>query len=232
MANRKFGWHSGALHCISINFAKASAGKLTTGSLLSTGTQWINFPTAGACGIKLLLANSAVTGDFASLRIRARNDAASGTGINGTATAGNFSASAGVNNFGNLFAVQGYAQPNAYTNTDASNIVCGVYSCIDMTGSTEAGRAWSMWVDTHTTHKAAAGDYLMRLSHNGTATSDGVFTIYNGGRMPALFNFEDVAGCLSVSATALSGVSSTHKLLVTIAGGITAYIPIITTGMN
>jgi hypothetical protein len=123
---------------------------------------------------------------------------------------GNFSASAGQNNHGNLFAVQGYAQPNAYTQNDASNICCGLYSCIDRTtGGTSVGRDWSTWVDTHMQVKASGGSYLMRLSHNGTVANDGCFTIYNGGRMPYLFTFEDAAGFLSDARDGLTQVEGT-----------------------
>jgi hypothetical protein len=182
-----------------INFDGAKPGTETNGSLIGTKSSWISFSTAGQCAIKLLCANSATTGDFATLRIRARNDSASG-GLNGTATAGNFSASAGVNNFGNIYAVQGYAQANAYTNTDASNIVCGVYSCIDAT-TTSSGRRWSTWIDDHSTTKAAGGHYLLRMSDNGSTAKDGAITVYNGGRLPVLFNFEDAAGFLTDSGS-------------------------------
>jgi len=162
------------------------------GSLITAGTAgtWIAHSYSGACGIKLLLSNTHASGDFASLRIRARSNSA------GPVTAGNFSASAGQNDFGNLYAVQGRAQAKAassYTQASASNIVCGLYSCIDMAGATQAGRAWSTWIDTRT-EKKAASDYLLRLSHNGTVASDGAVTVYSGGRLPLLFNFEDAVG--------------------------------------
>jgi len=182
----------GAMDFSTSNSANSTS---TAGTLITTASTWQNHSTAGQCAVKLLCSNSATTGDYATIRARARSDAA------GATVCVNASASAGANDYGNLYAVQGYAQPNAYTQAGASNIVCGVYSCIDMGGATQNGRAWSMWVDTHTTKKAAASDYLMRLSHNGSATSDGVFTIYQGGRTPVLFNFEDASGCLTDSGT-------------------------------
>lgn len=175
-----------------LNFSSLAPSTETAGSVLTTGTSWIAHSTANACGIKLLLSNTASSGEFATLRLRARANAATPT------VCGNFSASAGQNDYGNLYAVQGYAQPNAYTQAAAANIVCGVYSCVDI-GGASIGRDWSLWTDTHMTAKASGGSYLHRLSHNGTVANDGCWTIYNGGRMPVLFNFEDAAGFLTDS---------------------------------
>ena len=201
-----------------LNFASHSPGTGTAGTMMTTGSTWISYSTAGQCALKLLCANAATSGDFATVRMRARSDAA------GDTVCGNFSASGGANNHGNLFAVQGYAQPNAYTNSGASNIVCGLYSCIDATAAS-SGRRWSTWVDTHETTKASASDYLMRLSHNGTIANDGVFTIYNGGRCPVLFNFEDAAGFLTETGDA--GSTKAGYLAVTTPAG-TKYIQLIT----
>jgi len=174
-----------------------TVGTATDGTLFSTGSTWISHATAGQCAFKILASTAATAGDYATMRIRARADAADANATRGTMgiVGGNFSASANVNNHGNLIALQGYAQPNAFTNDGTANIVCGVYSCIDAGGSS-AGRRWSAWFDTHETTKASGGDYLVRISHNGTIANDGVFTIYNGARMPVLFNFEDATGCL------------------------------------
>ncbi len=166
----------------------------TSGGILGCGSSWVDFTAAGGTALKLLCSTSATSGDYATMRIRARADAA------GNAIAGNFSASAGANNYGSLYAVQGYAQPNAYTNSGAANIVCGVYSCIDASGAS-SGRRWSMWTDEHSTSKASGGHYLHRLSHNGTIAIDGLWTIYGGGRLPLLMNIEDATpGFVTASA--------------------------------
>lgn len=199
-----------------LNFQNFIPGAETTGSLLSSGSTWVNFATAGQCGLKLLLSNSATSGEFSTVRMRARSDAA------GATICGDFSASGGANNYGNLFAVRGNAQPNAYTQTTADNIVCGLYSCIDATVASD-GRRWSTWIDDHSTTKAAASHYLLRMSDNGTTAKDGAFTIYNGGRLPVLFNFEDLAGFVS---TATGSATFTHKLACTISGVGTVYIPL------
>lgn len=199
-----------------LNFAGIQPGTVTTGSIISTGSTWVDFSTAGQCGIKLMLSNSATSGDFATLRLRARSDAA------GATVCANLSASAGANNYGNLYGVQGLGQSNAYTQSGASNIVCGVYSCIDATVAS-SGRRWSTWIDDHSTTKAAAGHYLLRMSDNGSTAKDGAITIYNGGRLPVLFNFEDLAGFVS---TATGTITCSHKLACTIEGVGTVYIPL------
>ncbi|MHB8053629.1 MAG: hypothetical protein ACYDH3_00025 [Candidatus Aminicenantales bacterium] len=175
----------------------------TVGSLVTTGTTWVQFPTAGMSGMKLLLENTASTGEFATLRMRAgsKSTTVSGNGGNsvGTTTCIDASASARASEYGNLKAVNAVAQPDAYNQTvDASNIVTALYGRVDRTG-TSVGRTWVGWIDTHQTTKSDAGDYLLRLSHNGTVANDGAITVYNGGRMPVLFNFEDAAGFLTDS---------------------------------
>jgi hypothetical protein len=65
----------------------------------------------------------------------------------------------------------------------------------------------------------------MRMSHNGTVANDGCFTIYNGGRMPALFNFEDAAGFLTETGDA--GSTKAGYLAVKTPAG-TKYIQLIT----
>lgn len=199
-----------------LNFAVCPVGTETDGSLITTGATWVQFATAAQTAVKLLCNSTATSGDYATLRIRARADAA------GNVIAGNFSGSAGANNFGNIFAVQGYASPNAYTNSSGSNIVCGVYSCIQATTSS-SGRRWSTWIDDQSTTKAAGGHYLLRMSDNGATAKDGTITIYTGGRLPNLFNFEDVAGFVS---TASGSITVSHKLHCTIAGVGDYYIPV------
>ena len=169
-----------------LNFAGLTPSTNTDGSLISTGSTWVNFPTANQTGMKLLLSTSATSGDFATLRMRARADAA------GNAICGNFSASAGANNYGNLYAVQGYAQPNTYTQGSGSNIVCGLYSCIDKASGATSGRHWSLWTDEHSNVKASGGHYLHRLSNNSTNSTiyDGIWTIYAGAGCTYLMNFE------------------------------------------
>lgn len=187
-----------------INLAGLTFGTSTAGTFISTGTTWLNHATAGQCCIKLLCSNSAATGDYATLRIRARADAAVANTQNVAATVGgNFSASANINDYGNLYGLQGLAQPNAFTQANTTNVICGVYSCMDRTG-THAGSAWSMWIDDHSTTAKAASHYLLRMSQNalgGTPVDiDGAITI-QCSRLPVLFNFETADGFLTESGT-------------------------------
>ena len=192
-----------------IDFSTASPGTETDGSLITSRSTWVAFTTAGACGGKLLLENQSATGEFATWRMRARANmaTASGDGGNsiGTTTCLDASASAQKNDYGVLKAINAVAQPNAYNQTtDATNIVTALYGRIDATG-TSVGRRWVTWIDTHATTKAAASDYLVRLSHNGTVAIDGAITIYGGGRLPVLFNFEDATpGFLDLGAKTIT----------------------------
>lgn len=190
-----------------LDFSTAAPGSETNGALMTTVSTWVPVTAVGGCAAKLLCAYSGASGDYATLRMRARSDAAGVAGgdgqVNGV-VCGNFSASAGINNHASLFAVQGYAQPGAFTTNNAAHIACGVYSCIDGI-SASSGRRWSLWTDEHSTVKASGGHYLHRLSHNGTVAIDGLWTVYGGGRLPLLLNVEDATpGFVGTSGVAAS----------------------------
>lgn len=182
-----------------INFAAAAPGTETSGSLISTGATWVNHTAVGACAVKLLCSTSATTGDYATFRPRARADAVS----TGNVECISASVSTTAANYQDLYAIRGYAQPLTISTDKASSIVNALYGCVDRTTGTSSGRTWVAWIDTHQQTKSSAGDYLMRLSHNGTVANDGAITVYNGGRMPVLINFEDAAGCLNDTSDSL-----------------------------
>jgi hypothetical protein len=208
-----------------INFAGVTPSTETSGSLITTGSTWVVHTAAGACAGKILASSSATTGDYATWRVRGRADEAVADTYNVASVAGiNSSASANHADYANLIGVAGLAQPNAFTQANATNIICGVYSCMDKT-ATHAGSAWSMWIDDHsTTAKASTSHYLLRMSQNalgGTPVNiDGAVTIQTS-RLPVLFNFEQVQGFLSTSGSGT--FTKTHKLAVKIAGDATEY---------
>lgn len=203
----------------SVSFAGVVPSAETTGSMITTGSTWVVHTAAGACAGKILASSSATTGQYATWRVRGRSDEAVADVYNVASVEGvNSSASANHANYANLFGVSGLAQPNAFTQANATNIICGVYSCMDRSG-THAGSAWSMWIDDHsTTAKAATSHYLLRMSQNalgGTPVDiDGAITIQTS-RLPVLFNFEQIQGFLSDTPGTLT---PTHKIAVNIAG--------------
>jgi hypothetical protein len=200
-----------------INFENRTVGTALDGTLISTGSTWLVHETANQCAFKLLCASSAITGDYATMRVRARADGAVGAGPIGV-VAGNFAASANIDDYPNLYAIQGYAQPLAKTQANADNIVCALYGCVQRTAAS-VGRSWCLWVDTHATVKASGGDYLARFSHNGGAINlDGVASIYPGQGIDTLFNFEcaDTVAPLSEcvgTAPAADGIKIAIKTL-------------------
>jgi len=198
-----------------VDFSTCVPGTHTAGSMISTGTTWVSHSAVGACAVKLLCASTAASGDYATMRIRSRADAVSTGGVEGI----NVSASANIANFVNLCAGYFAVQPGAIATTSADSIATAVHAVIDRTGAS-SGRTWVAWIDTHQETKSAAGDYLMRLSHNGTVANDGMATIYSGGRMPYLLNFEDEgAGC--VIATSASGsLTKTHAIAINTPDGV------------
>lgn len=200
------------------NFATLVPSTETAGSIFTTGSTWVDHSALGSCAMKFLTSYSGASGDYACARFRARAGAA------GNVDGVNASASASVNNHGNLCAVYAAAQPTSYTNNQAGHIACGLHSVIDADGAS-SGRRWSTWIDDHSTTKAAAGHYLARLSQNGTVAIDGVFTVYNGGRCPVLFNFEDAAGFLTDAGDA--GSTKAGYLAVKTPAG-TKYIQLVT----
>ncbi len=218
-----------------ITFASIVPATETTGSCITTGSTWLNHSAVGACAVKLLTKDTSATGDYHCLRIRARSDAASADAGNAGCVGGNFSASAGIAQFKNLLAVQGFAQDyqggTIYANTDAGHISTAIYGCMDTKGAS-SGRRWCFWADSHQTTKSSAGDYLMRFSHNGTVANDGLITVYGGGRVPLLMNIEDAtpgfatAGSLTDSA---AGDVACDARLVINWNGTPYYIPLFNT---
>lgn len=207
-----------------INFAGTDPSTETNGSMITTISTWVVHTAAGACAGKILASSSATTGQYATWRVRGRSDAAVANTYNVASVEGvNSSASANINDYANLFGVSGLAQPNAYTQANSTNIICGVYSCMDRTG-THSGSAWSMWIDDHSTTAKASNHYLLRMSQNalgGTPVNiDGAITIQTY-RLPVLMNFEQVDGFLSTASGAT--LTPTHKLKVKIAGDATEY---------
>lgn len=187
----------------------------TAGSLINSGDNWIVHSTVGARAVKMLCSSSATSGDYSTHSIRARSDAANATG---GVIAGNFASSANINDYANLYAVQGYAQANTFTQGSASNILCGVYSCVDRTVAS-SGRSWSLWTDTHETVKASGSHYLHRLSHNGGAINlDGIWTIYSGQGCDALMNFENTNA--PVASGDKTGGTKSYALAVKIGGNV------------
>lgn len=208
-----------------INFAGCTPGTNTTGSLISTGASWVVHTTAGSCAVKLLCSSNVATGDYATLRIRARADHLCANTYNVASVEGiNSSASANHADYPNLFGVQGLAQPNALTQANTTNVTCGVYSCIDKT-ATHAGSVYSMWIDDHSTTAKATNHFLLRMTQNalgGTPVSiDGAISI-SPSRLPQLFTFDAVSDFLSVSGIGETFTKS-HKIAVKIAGDATQY---------
>lgn len=203
-----------------LSFAGVTPGTETAGSCITTGSTWVVHTAVGACAFKMLCSSSATSGDYATMRIRGRADAVSSGGTEAI----NASASSNVNNYGDLCAGYFAAQPGSKTNNSASNIITAIHAVADRTGAS-SGRTWIAWIDTHQETKSDAGDYLMRLSHNGTVANDGAITVYNGGRMPVLFNFEDAAGFLTDAGDA--GSTKAGYLAVKTPAG-TKYIQLVT----
>lgn len=150
-----------------INFASlVPAG--TAGSFITTGTTWVPFPTAGAAGIKLLLSNTSATGNFASIRIRARSDKATPT-WNQNTLAGDFSASAGINDYGELIGLSAYAQvPAAYTQSRATHWITAIKGALtDYAGATSSGSRYVLVLDDACANKAATAHYAMYVNNSG-----------------------------------------------------------------
>ena len=211
----------------------------TAGSIMTTGTTWPSFTSAGQCGIKLLLNDACATGNFATIRARAKSSVAR-TGTLQYTLAGDFSASAAVSEYKDLIGVSAYGQvPAAYTQTNANHVVCGVKAAItDFTGATSSGSRYALWVDDASINTASNGHYLIFAQKlTGAATIDGVMQVrgdlftYGLNFTEATFATADivfqnadtlsnlVAGTIAASGkftaayTATSATPSTHRAI-------------------
>jgi hypothetical protein len=185
-----------------LSFATEFAPAGTAGSLITTGTSWLKFSTAGAAGVKMLLANTSATGNFASIRIRGRSDVATPT-WNQNTVAGDFSASAGINDYGELIGVSAYAQvPAAYTQSRASHWITGLKAALtDYAGATSAGSRFVVVLDDACVVKATTAHYMMHMTKAVGATIDGAFQI-EPALMTYLFSFTAAGGFLTDSGNA------------------------------
>ena len=193
--------------------ASNTAGVLKMG----VSAAWILLgTTAGRVGAKFMFSSTATSGDAYGMQIRMKS-AAAGGGAVGL----NVSASNSIAATGGLIAIQGYAQPAYAVAIAADHAVTALYGKTWPADGLDTGcRIWTLWVDNGGNTKSTGGHYMARFSNNSTADIDGLFTIYQGGTgrdgMTYLFNFEDLQGFLSASASGT--FTKTHKLLVKIAG--------------
>ena len=179
-------------------------GTETSGSIMTTGANWIPFSSGGGqCGIKFLLSNAAATGGFASLRIRARSDVATPV-WNQYTMAGDFSASANIADYGELYGISSFAQDNGFSQSRASHWSVGLKAAMGCTG-TSAGLRFALLVTDTSTTKATLGQYLVRLesSSGGIGVNkDGYFDFAEPADYTYFGNFEGTTGCVSVTGTA------------------------------
>jgi len=174
-----------------------TAAATTSGSLITAGTggTWLAHSVAGACGIKLLLANTSATGNFASLRVRARSDVATPT-WNQNTIACDLSASANIANYGELIGLSSYVQDNGNNQARADHWTTGAKVCTLHTG-TSAGSRFGLLVTDASTTKAATKHYLARFDKPaGACAIDGVFSMGNCDQFTYLFNCEVAGGYL------------------------------------
>ena len=185
-----------------MNFAALVPAANVYGSVISTGTTWVAHSTPGAAGIKLLLANTAATGNFATARFRARSDVATAT-WNTNTIACDLSASANIADYGELISASCYVQDNGYNQARADHWTTGVKICTLCTG-TSAGTRWGLHVTDYSTTKASSAHYLARFDKpTGSQAIDGVFKMGNCDQFTYLFNFEVSGGYLTNTDTRL-----------------------------
>jgi hypothetical protein len=163
-------------------------------------TSWttFNFPGGGAV-LKALFANLSPTGNFASVRVRARSDVATPT-WNQNTIAMDLSASANIAEYGELLGLSSYAQDNGFAQTRIDHWSTAIKACMLCTGAS-AGSRFALVVSDYSTTKATTKHYLAYLNKPaGACAIDGVFAIGNCDQFSYLFNFEVAGGLLDASS--------------------------------
>ena len=162
-------------------------------------TAWQTFATAGAAAVKLLAANISATGNFATLRVRARSDKAVPT-WNQNTLAGDFEASGGVADYGELVGVCSYTNDNGYAQTRASHWATAGKFVTNCSGASVGSRYALVVSDYSSTLASGAGHYLARFDKpSGAQAITGVFKMGNCDQFSYLFNFEVAGGYLTDS---------------------------------
>ena len=140
---------------------------------------WQSFATAGAAAIKLLCANTSATGNFASLRIRARSDVATPT-WNQNTIAGDFEASAKIADYGELLGGSFYTNDNGYAQTRATHWSTALKACTNCSGASVGSRYALVVSDYSSTLASGAGHYLARFDKpSGAQAITGVLNFGN-----------------------------------------------------
>jgi len=202
---------------VAMNFAGlVPKAAITNGSIISTGSTWVAHSVAGAAGIKLLLKNTSATGNFASLRIRARSDVAVPT-WNQNTIAGDFEASGGIANHGELLGVSAYVNDNGYAQTRASHWSTAIKACMNCSGASAGSRYALVVSDYSSTLASGAGHYLARFDKpSGAQAITGVFKMGNCDQFTYLFNFEVSGGFLTNSDTRLQAYTPAGAKYITL----------------
>lgn len=93
------------------------------------------------------------------------------------------------------------------------------------------GNVTALWLD-HQMSCAVGGIESAILVTTGGTVPDGVIRLQtNSSGVANLLYFDSLAAPLSASATALNGITTSHKLAVYLTGVGTVYIPVVTSGM-
>ena len=188
-------------------------------------TAWQTFSTAGAAGIKLLCANDSATGNFATVRLRARSDVATPT-WNTNTMALDLSASANIANYGELLGLSSYAQDNGYANSRATHSsIAGQF--VSAHSGTSSGYRYALLLRDTSSTKASAGQYLCRLDKvSGAQAIDGVFILGNTDQFTYFLNSEGSTGCITITGTVPTNFSGRIAVKV---GATPMWIPLYST---
>jgi hypothetical protein len=176
----------------------------TTAKVMSIGesSNWVAVSTVGGCGFKFMLSNTATTGNFATMRLRARSDVATST-QNTNTSAIDTSASAFIADYGDLIASTNYVQDNGYNQARANHFAVALRACTLCTG-TSTGYRYALWVSDYSATNKATTQYLARFGkEQGALVIDGVFHMTDCAHMTYLFKFDESGGYLTDTDTRL-----------------------------
>jgi hypothetical protein len=113
------------------------------------------------------------------------------------------SASANINDYGELVGLSSYAQDNGKVQTRGDHWATAIKACVLCTGAS-AGSRFALVVSDYSSTKAATKHYLARYDKpSGACAIDGVFSMGNCDQFTYFANFEVSGGYLTNSDTRL-----------------------------
>lgn len=195
MGNRKFGWHSGAVHCKSLEVGEGIISMTDTRTTFKGQTRFHRRPTSEDYVIQLRSTSTKTSGTHWGMDAETHliaSGTASLRSVQGVAVLdATYTSTAGT-----LIGVYGQTRADGTFNA-AGGFMAALYGVVEASAAITASHVCSLWVDSHQANAVTGNHELIYASNNGAATMDSVMYIYGGDLITNLFTISTAAGMVA-----------------------------------